>query len=404
MTSSQSTPPPLSTPVRSRWGRLASFVGRHAKATILAWAVLAAFLAAVAPRFADVAVQDQSAFLGRGAPSLAAAERIKQLWPREEFNESAIVVLSRNNRLTDRDRRYAQRLERWLNGPRAPENVSVTVSPFSRPQFRDILVSEDRRALLLVVGFATAPFEPATNEAVARIREHVGSSERRGLSVHVTGAAGIGADQDVALDQAVHRTTMITLVLVIVILLWVFRSPVAPLVPLATIGLAYLVANSVVALLAGAGLEVSSIVETFMVVFVFGAGTDYCLFILSRFREELERRREPRSTLVVTMAVVGAVIASSAATVIAAFGTQGIADFGLFRTTGPALAIATVVTLLAGETLTPAFLSLLGRRTFWPHRFDPPDAANINTDGPLSAPAEDELPGVVPVGSRKALQ
>ena len=401
MTSSQSTPPTPSPPVRSQWGRLASFVSRHAIATILLWAALAAFLSAVAPPFADVAVQDQSAFLGRNAPSLAAAERIKELWPREEFNEAAIVVLSRKQRLREADRRYARRLERWLNGPRAPRNVSVTVSPFSRPEFRDILNARNGRALLVVVGFTTSPFEPATNEAVARVREHVGSSQRGGLSVHVTGAAGIGADQGTALERAVHRTTIITLVLVIVILLWVFRSPVAPAVPLATIGLAYLVAGSLVALLAGAGLEVSSIVETFMVVFVFGAGTDYCLFILSRFREELEHRREARSTLVITMTVVGAVIASSAATVIAAFATQGVADFGLFRTTGPALAIATLVTLLAGQTLTPAFLSILGPRTFWPHRFDArTDSATDST--PLSPPDERELPQPVPVGSQRA--
>jgi RND superfamily putative drug exporter len=400
MTTSHSEPPPF-TSVRSFWGRLAAFVARRAKVTILVWAALAAFLSSVAPKFEDVAVQDQSAFLGRNAPSLVAAERIKELWPREEFNEAAIVVLSRKERLHERDRTYARRLERWLGGPGAPRNVSVTVSPFSRREFRDILAARNGRALLVVVGFNTSPFEPATNDAVARIRDHIGSSQRRGLSVQVTGAAGIGADQGTALDRAVHRTTIITLVLVIVILLWVFRSPVAPFVPLATIGLAYLVASSLVALLAGAGLEVSSIVETFMIVFVFGAGTDYCLFILSRFREELGHRREPRPTLVITMTVVGVVIASSAATVIAAFATQGIADFGLFRTTGPALAIATLVTLIAGQTLTPAFLSLLGRRTFWPHRFD----AQPEGDGgqrPVSVPSTEELPSAVPAATRKA--
>ncbi|HEX8099755.1 MAG TPA: MMPL family transporter [Actinomycetota bacterium] len=369
----------------SRWGRLASFIARHAAATIVLWIAAAGILTVVAPRFQDVTVQDESAFLGRGAPSIAAAKRIQQLWPREEFNQAAIVVLSRPDRLQPRDHRYARSLESWLNGPRAPKNISVTVSPASRPQLKDFLVSENGRAELVVVGFNTASFEPATNTAVAQIREHIAATNRSGLSVQVTGSAGLGADQSEALDRAVHRTTIITLVLVIAILLWVFRSPVAPLVPLATIGLAYAVAKSLVALLAGAGLEVGSIVETFMVVFVFGAGTDYCLFILSRYREELGYGGGPRPTLVATMAIVGAVIASSAATVIAAFGTQGIADFGLFRTTGPALAIATVVTLIAGQTLTPAFLALLGGRTFWPHRFE-------------SAPATAEMAEVAPAG------
>jgi RND superfamily putative drug exporter len=97
--------------------------------------------------------------------------------------------------------------------------------------------------------------------------------------------------------------------------------------------------------------------------------------------------------------VVGAVIASSAATVIAAFATQGVADFGMFRTTGPALAVATMVILLAGLTLTPALLSLLGARTFWPHRFGTKPAGD-GEGGPLSAPREQDLPAM-PVGSRK---
>jgi putative drug exporter of the RND superfamily len=113
-------------------------------------------------------------------------------------------------------------------------------------------------------------------------------------------------------------------------------------------------------------------VETFMVVIVFGAGTDYCLFVVSRYKEELsgglDDGRPRRAVLVGTMAVIGGVIASSAATVIVGFASQGVAEFGMYRTTGPAMAVAVLVTLAAGLTLTPALLAILGRWAFWPWR------------------------------------
>ena len=88
------------------------------------------------------------------------------------------------------------------------------------------------------------------------------------------------------------RTTVITLVLVVAILVWIYRSPVAPLVPLTTIGVAFAVSLGVISFLAQAGLKVSALVETFMVVIVLGAGTDYCLFIVSRYKEELAEHGE----------------------------------------------------------------------------------------------------------------
>jgi putative drug exporter of the RND superfamily len=225
-----------------------------------------------------------------------------------------------------------------------------------------------------VASFRTPPFQPRTNEAVEAIREHVREVIPPGLEFHLTGNAGVAADQASTIDIAVERTTVISLGLIMAILLWVYRSPVAPAVPLITVGVALAVSRGLIALAAQAGLQVSGLVETFMVVIVFGAGTDYCLFIVSRYKEELgspaalATRQRRRPVLIGTMAVIGAVIASSAATVVVGFASQGVAEFGLYRTTGPAMAIAVIVTLLAGLTLTPALLAFLGRWAFWPWR------------------------------------
>jgi RND superfamily putative drug exporter len=347
----------------ARLGRLAA---RRYVWVILAWIALAGVVRSVAPSLRDVATYDETAFLTADAESVRAASALVEGWPEDEFGNSGAVVFSRTPKLTDADFGYLQELESWLRTGAAPEEVRGTQSVRSRPELADVLSSKDGTTTLMIVQFKTPPFEPPTNDAVVDIREHIADTRPSGLAVHVTGNAGVAADQSNSIQDSVERTTVITLVLVILILLWVYRSPVTPVVPLITISIALLVSQGIVALLAQAGMRVSSLVETFMVVIIFGAGTDYCLFLISRFREEVGHSREYRKTLAATVAVVGAVIASSAGTVVVGFTAQGVAKFGMFRTVGPAMAVAVAVTLIAGLTLTPALVSAFGKALFWP--------------------------------------
>lgn len=333
---------------------------------IIAWVAAAGALAAFAPKIADVVTYDTGAFLTSDAQSLKAVEVLAEAFPNDDLGESAAVVLVREGGLVASDWDYVASLESWLGSSEAPKVVRGTSSTKSRPDLAPVLTSSDGETTIVLVQFKTPPFEPPTNRAVNVIRAHIRETKPGDLPVYVSGNAGVATDQSDGIDASVARTTVITLVLVILILLWVYRSPVTPLVPLITIGIALFVSQGLVALLAQAGMKVSSLVETFMVVIVFGAGTDYCLFVISRFREDVARSHEYRRTLVTTLAVVGAVIASSASTVVVGFTAQGVAKFGMFRTTGPAMAIAVLVTLIAGLTLTPALMRAFGRTLFWP--------------------------------------
>ncbi|MDQ4006221.1 MAG: MMPL family transporter [Actinomycetota bacterium] len=334
-------------------------------------------------------MQDNSAFLPGTSPSVIGAEEVARVWPEDDIGNSGALVFRRESGLMAEDEETIRTVEEWLRSADAPDNVRSTQSPYSRPELEEALVSPDGKVVLLVVVFSTAPFTPETDAAVETIRGHVRRTVPSGLEVHLTGNAGVATDQSTAIDAAVERTTIITLVLVVAILLWVYRSPVTAIVPLTTVGIALGVSRGVIALLAERGFDVSGIVETFMVVIIFGAGTDYCLFIVSRFKEELGvgPAEDRRRVLVGTMAVIGGVIASSAATVIVGFASQGVADFGLYRTSGPAMAIAVVITLLAGLTLTPALLALFGRWAFWPWKPQQADEDEGDHPEPETAPA-----------------
>ncbi|NJL96113.1 MAG: MMPL family transporter [Anaerolineae bacterium] len=117
-------------------------------------------------------------------------------------------------------------------------------------------------------------------------------------------------------------------------------------------------------------MTISSIATVLIVVVIYGAGTDYNLFLISRFREELQNGTDgdKRTATRTTVQHIGESIFNSAATTVTGFLAMAFTQFGLFNTTGPILAVSILVTLLVSMTLTPAVLSLLGMRTFWPRR------------------------------------
>ncbi len=108
--------------------------------------------------------------------------------------------------------------------------------------------------------------------------------------------------------------------------------------------------------------------NVFLIVVLFGAGTDYCLFLISRFREEMTDADAAAPAVRTTVRTIGETIASSAGTVIVGLATMAVAELGLYNTTGPSIAIGVAIALLAGLTFTPALLTVLGHYAFWPRK------------------------------------
>ncbi|GAB4506486.1 MAG: MMPL family transporter [Anaerolineales bacterium] len=344
--------------------KFAAFSFQKRWVVILAWVLLAVLMVAFAPPLEKVGITDQESFLPSGAPSVKAGKLIAEKFPKDSAIGDTIVFF-RSVGLTDGDMAYAREVEQWLQSPSAPSEVSRVISVFSNPELEPMLKSADGTAMLMTVEFTTAVSAAPTHEAVDRIRAYL-KGKPAGLEVYTAGSASVARDTLETVKRSLDRTTWATIALVVIILLVIYRSPVAALVPLATIGAAYLVSTGVLGFLAQAGVKMSTQMDIFAVVVIFGVGTDYCLFIVSRFREELHRQGTRFEAGVRTMEKIGAVIAASATVVILAFLFLNVASFGMSRTLGTGLAVCIFITLLAGLTLTPALLSVMGTRLFWP--------------------------------------
>ena len=203
----------------------------------------------------------------------------------------------------------------------------------------------------------------AVVDGVDRMRRYLRAHERPGLHAFVTGPGGIAADLEAVAADAGRTLLIATLGLVLLLLLAVYRAPILALLPLLVVGLAYLVAIGIAYLLIEAGWIVVNAEGTMLLlVLVFGAGTDYSLLLVHRYREERvggsEAQPGPRETRPAILA--------SGGTVIAAMLVLLVADLESTRWLGPVLAIGIAVMLAAAFTLLPALLAILGDRAFWP--------------------------------------
>ncbi len=194
------------------------------------------------------------------------------------------------------------------------------------------------------------------------------------VQLEFTGSAAIGGETLIAARDAIRYTESITVIMILLILILVYRAPLLVAVPMLSIGIAVAVSTSLVALLTdwsirevvpGLDVRVFTTSRIFIVVILFGAGTDYCLFLISRLREEAARAPWPiacqRALAGVTSALLG-----SALTTVFGLAMLWFAEFGKYHYTGPIIAICLMIGLLVCLTLAPALLCAFGEKVFWP--------------------------------------
>ena len=231
-------------------------------------------------------------------------------------------------------------------------------------------LAENERAQLVQVAFQGEAADEPVKDAVKELRDEAAVLlAGSGLQAGLTGDAASVVDTEESFGNAETITFAATFVLILLLVGGIFRSPIAAFLPLATIGLVFLLSTSLVALLSDTfGFEVDASLTSLLIVVLFGIGTDYILFLLFRYRERLRAGDESRAAVAFSVRRVGQAVASSALVVIIAFLALLLASLGFFRTMAPGLVISVAVTLLASLTLIPAAIALVGPRVFWPSK------------------------------------
>jgi putative drug exporter of the RND superfamily len=373
------------------FANFARFIARYWVAVLVAWVVVPLGLWWVAPSWDKITHDGDFAYLPARMTSVRGTELLERDFPELPSKSSVVLVFARSDgELTDEDQATALRLKDMFS-PKPGENPVMSVATFDDPFIGSKLRSANGRSVLVLLQLKTELMAvenmPFIKEIYGKVREVQAEPQfPKGLELGVTGSAAVGADMLLSMKESIEHTELATILLVTIILLVVYRSPGLVLVPLATIGVSFVTALHLIALVAqwadrhqdvlgwvGRWLgrqefefQVFTTTHIFIVVVLFGAATDYCLFLIARYREELERGLAPREALEEALGQTGHALTASAMTTILGLGAMIFADFGKYRSGGPTIAISLVVAIVACMTVAPALLRAFGRAVFWP--------------------------------------
>ncbi|MGO4489077.1 MMPL family transporter [Microbacterium sp. 2RAF4] len=242
-------------------------------------------------------------------------------------------------------------------------DLAVDVRAESGREPHGPIVSDDGEAAAIQATL-TLEDDDAAADAVRDLRDTVTQHPIDGVSVRVTGGPAFGVDVASAFDGADFTLLMVTLGIVALLLIVTYRSPVLWMVPLVVVALADQLANKATAAIgAGLGLQFDSGIVS---VLVFGAGTNYALLLISRYREELARETDHRRALVGAWRATAPAIVASNVTVVLALSTLVLAVIPGTRGLGIASAVGLLIALAAVLLVLPPALAVCGRRLFWP--------------------------------------
>jgi RND superfamily putative drug exporter len=334
--------------------------GRWTKWMVLAfWIAVFAVAGPMAGKLNSAQQNDSSAWLPHNAESTQVVELSKRFVPNDIF--PALVVYERpDGPITPADQAKVAADVRRFAGVK--DVAGKVVGP---------IPSKDGRALQVVVPIRVAEEGNGWEELTPRIEElrSISQADTGGLGVYVTGPAGYFADFANVFSGFDSTLLYITAVIVIVILLVTYRSPVLWLLPLTCVFVALTAAQAVIYQLArNGGLTVNGQSAFILTVLVFGAGTDYALLLTARYREELRRHADRHEAMAVALGRAAPAIIASGATVILSLLCLLVAELASTRSLGPVMAIGVAVGLCVMITLLPALLVIFGRWMFWPLR------------------------------------
>jgi putative drug exporter of the RND superfamily len=341
--------------------------GRRTKfAVIGVWLVIAFAIGPLSSRFEDVQENDPADYLPANAESVQTIDQLDG-FP-SDGQADAITVFHREGGLTAEDKAAIAQVRTEINDrvrPQINEQRSNSVA-----ETGPAVLSEDRGTALLTTPItvpeeATGDAEDVITDTPEEIKTELGSLPS-GLEAKVTGPAGFSADAVDVFNEINGTLLYATAGLVLLLLIAIYRSPIFWMIPFFTVLLAEVSSRGFGYLLAEAGVTVTGQSGGILPVLVFGAGTDYALLMVSRFREELRRHENKHDAIRVTLERTSPVILASGATVMAALLTLTIAEVTGTSGLGPIGAMGIALAMLSMLTLLPALLTVFGRRAFWP--------------------------------------
>lgn len=341
------------------------------------WIVLVVTAIAAASLFALAGSEESETSPSVGLPSSAESVKVDELleeFPSADATSALVVFESEDGEL---DENTLALINQKAFGDLSSLALDGAVPPAQ--------VSEDRTVALVVVPLEPEPDVAKQTERAQEIRD-IAAAELDGVRVYLTGAEGFAVDIAAVFEGADFTLLLTTVIVVAVLLIFTYRSPWLWIVPLVIIGLADALAGIIARQVASAvGIQLDASITGILSVLVFGAGTNYALLLIARYRDELRLNESRREAMRRALRGAGPAIIASGSTVALALLTLLLAEITGNRALGLACAVGIVVAMIFALFVLPAALLLFGRGLFWPYipLFQSPDAISRSVWGKL---------------------
>lgn len=326
------------------------------------WIVAAVSLIVFAPNLQDLVREKGQISAPEDSPSVQAQELLASLSDNQAGNKtSAVLVFHEKDGFNQAEKDSVAEAINLLHENQDTLAISDILAFTDDPAIEEQTVSSDGKTIM--IPFEVSLENQEIDEARDAIYKVVDDIE---MEHYLTGEAFISQDIITNSEEGLKKTEIITVGLILVILFIVFKSLVAPFIPLLTVGISYLAAQGIVSILADTvDFPLSTFTQIFMVAVMFGIGTDYCILLISRFKEELAEVASIQEAVIRTYKNSGKTILFAGIAVLIGFATIGLSTFSLYQS-AVAVGVGVAVMLIALATLVPFFLVVLGKKLFWP--------------------------------------
>lgn len=332
---------------------------------MIAWIAIVVGLLMSAPNMADLVREKGQITVPDEYSSSLAGKMMDDVRKQEGGGDETSVALVFHNdkKLSKEDLNEAEKGINLLKDKEKELGITDILTHFDEESLKDQLVSKDGKSILASVTINWNDREPK------ELRDALYSTlENIKVEHYYTSEWLISEDLITSSQEGLKKTEGITVAFILIVLLLVFRSIVAPIIPLLTVGFTYLASQSIVGFLVDKfDFPLSSYTQIFLVAVLFGIGTDYCILLLSRFKEELSQKESIAEAIIETYRNAGRTVFFSGVAVMIGFAAIGFSQFILYQSAA-AVAIGVAILLIALFTIVPFFMAVLGRKVFWPSK------------------------------------
>jgi putative drug exporter of the RND superfamily len=338
-----------------------NFIIKNKWIVLIAWIAIVVGLFMAAPNMAELVREKGEIKVPDGYSSTLAGEIMEEV--KKDNGQQAALVFHNDKKLTAAEIKEAEKAIRQLEEKKAELGISEIITHFNEESLKEQLVSKDGKSILasVEVDFKDRVATEVSDDLYEAIKDVK-------VEHYYTSGWLISEDLMKSSEEGLKKTEGITLVFILAVLFLVFRSAIAPLIPVITVGFSYLASQSIVSMLVDKfDFPISNYTQIFLVAILFGIGTDYCILLLSRFKEELSHRESVAEAIVETYRNAGRTVFFSGVAVMIGFAAIGFSQFILYQSAA-AVAVGVALLLVALFTIVPFFMAVLGQKIFWPSK------------------------------------